>query len=53
MLPTGKEFDDVNLKLDGIRNLPSGAGPIHFIKDFHDTAGRLISVGHIRKFLFS
>ena len=28
---TGKEFDDIKLKLDSIHNLPQGAGPINFI----------------------
>ncbi len=31
---TGKELDDIKLKLDAIHDLPSGAGPINFIKDF-------------------
>src|SRR5215510_8856499 len=31
---TGKEFDDIKLKLDSITDLPNGAGPINFIKDF-------------------
>src|SRR5262245_42180154 len=35
---TGKELDDIKLKLDGIHDLPEGAGPIDFIKDFGDTA---------------
>jgi len=38
---TGKEFDDIKLRLDGIHDLPSGAGPINFIKDFGDTAALL------------
>jgi multidrug efflux pump subunit AcrB len=41
---TGKEFDDIKLKLDGIRDLPSGAGPINFIKDFGDTAALMLTV---------
>jgi transcriptional regulator with AAA-type ATPase domain len=31
---TGKEFDDIKLKLDSITDLPDGAGPIDFVKDF-------------------
>src|ERR1043165_73166 len=41
---TGKEFDDIKLKLDSIRDLPSGAGPINFIKDFGDTAALMLTV---------
>jgi len=40
----GKEFDDIRLKLDSIRDLPSGAGPIDFQKDFGDTAALMLSV---------
>src|SRR5262245_44843601 len=31
---TRNELEDIKLKLDGISDLPSGAGPIKFIKDF-------------------
>jgi multidrug efflux pump subunit AcrB len=41
---TGKQFDDIKLKLDGIKNLPPGAGPIQFIKDFGDTAALMLTV---------
>src|ERR1044071_7890074 len=41
---TGKEFDDIKMKLDSIHNLPQGAGPINFIKDFGDTAARMLTV---------
>ena len=41
---TGKEFDDIKLRLDGIRDLPSGSGPINFIKDFGDTAALMLTV---------
>src|SRR5262249_28266743 len=40
----GKELDDVRLKLDSIRDLPEGAGPIDFIKDFGDTAALMLTV---------
>ncbi len=40
----GKEFDDVRLKIDSIRDLPEGAGPIEFIKDFGDTAALMLTV---------
>src|SRR5688572_3459353 len=35
---TGKELDDIRLKLDDAgRTLPEGAGPVQFVKDFGDT----------------
>ncbi|HQB30957.1 MAG TPA: efflux RND transporter permease subunit [Syntrophales bacterium] len=40
----GKEFDDIKGKLDGIQDLPEGAGPIDFIKDFGDTATVMLTV---------
>lgn len=39
-----KEFDDIKLKLDAITGLPSGAGPIRFVKDFGDTAALMLTV---------
>ncbi|MGE0812933.1 MAG: efflux RND transporter permease subunit [Vicinamibacterales bacterium] len=45
---TGREFDDIKLKLDGIRDLPRGAGPIAFIKDFGDTAALMLTVASPR-----
>ncbi len=41
---TGKQFDDIKLKLDGIADLPEGAGPINFVKDFGDTAALMLTV---------
>jgi multidrug efflux pump subunit AcrB len=41
---TGKEFDDIKLKLDAITDLPDGAGPIDFVKDFGDTAALMLTV---------
>jgi multidrug efflux pump subunit AcrB len=41
---TGEVLDDINLKLAAIRNLPDGAGPITFIKDFGDTATLMLTV---------
>jgi multidrug efflux pump subunit AcrB len=40
----GKEFDDIALKLNSITDLPEGAGPIRFIKDFGDTAALMLTV---------
>jgi multidrug efflux pump subunit AcrB len=39
-----KEWDDVQGRLDAIRNLPEGAGPIQFQKDFGDTATLMLTV---------
>jgi multidrug efflux pump subunit AcrB len=41
---TGREYDDIELRLKGITDLPSGAGPIQFIKDFGDTAALMLTV---------
>jgi multidrug efflux pump subunit AcrB len=41
---TGKEFDDIKMKLDAIDDLPEGAGPIQFLKDFGDTAALMLTV---------
>src|SRR5215510_9996021 len=45
---TGKEFDDIKLKLDAIKDLPDGAGPIDFVKDFGDTAALMMTVASPR-----
>jgi len=45
---TGKEFDDIKLKLDSITDLPQGAGPINFIKDFGDTSALMLTVASPR-----
>ncbi|HKB12930.1 MAG TPA: efflux RND transporter permease subunit [Vicinamibacterales bacterium] len=39
-----KEFDDIKMKLDSIGNLPEGAGPIQFVKDFGDTAALMLTI---------
>jgi multidrug efflux pump subunit AcrB len=41
---TGEQLDDIAMKLDDIRNLPEGAGPIQFLKDFGDTAALMLTV---------
>ena len=43
-----KQFDDIQGKLDTIRDLPAGAGPVNFIKDFGDTAAMLLTVASPR-----
>jgi multidrug efflux pump subunit AcrB len=40
----GKEFDDIALKLNSISDLPEGAGPVKFIKDFGDTSALMLTV---------
>src|SRR2546427_11331164 len=41
---TSKELADIGLRLDGVTNLPQGAGPINFIRDFGDTAALMLTV---------
>lgn len=41
---TSLEFDDIKMKLDSIQDLPQGAGPIQFQKDFGDTAALMLTV---------
>ena len=41
---TGKEFDDIKMKLDAIGPLPDGAGPVVYLKDFGDTAAVMLTV---------
>jgi multidrug efflux pump subunit AcrB len=41
---TDKEFDDVGIKLAQISNLPPGAGPLQYIKDFGDTSALMLTV---------
>lgn len=45
---TAKELDDIALKLNAVQNLPQGAGPINFIKDFGDTAALMLTVASPR-----
>jgi multidrug efflux pump subunit AcrB len=40
----GTDLDDVRLKLDSLRDLPPGAGPIEFEKDFGDTAALTLTI---------
>jgi multidrug efflux pump subunit AcrB len=39
-----KEWDDVQGRLDSIHDLPNGAGPIVFQKDFGDTATLMLTI---------
>jgi hypothetical protein len=42
-------FNDVDLKLRQITNLPQGAGPIQFFSDFGDTAALMLTVASPRE----
>jgi multidrug efflux pump subunit AcrB len=44
----GKQFDDIKLKLDTLRDLPQGAGPVQFVKDFGDTATLMLTLASPR-----
>src|SRR5208283_2992023 len=43
-----KQWDDINLRLNTIDDLPKGAGPIYFLKDFGDTAALMLTVASPR-----
>lgn len=43
-----RELDDIKGKLDSIRDLPEGAGPVNFIKDFGDVSALLLTVASPR-----
>src|SRR5262245_60364220 len=41
---TNKEFDDIKIKLDSLTDLPEGAGPLQYIKEFGETAALMLTV---------
>jgi multidrug efflux pump subunit AcrB len=41
---TARQFDDIAQRLSTIRDLPEGAGPIQFMKDFGDTSALMLTV---------
>src|SRR5262249_14368892 len=41
---TNKEFDDIKVKLDALTDLPEGAGPIQYIKEFGETSALMLTV---------
>jgi RND family efflux transporter MFP subunit len=41
---TAKEFDDIKIKLDSLTDLPDGAGPIQYIKEFGETSALMLTV---------
>ena len=44
----GKQLGDIKIKIDSITDLPEGAGPINFMKDFGDTAALMLTVASPR-----
>ena len=40
---TGKELDDIRLKVSDVQ-LPDGAGPVQFLKDFGDTEALMLTI---------
>jgi multidrug efflux pump subunit AcrB len=43
-IDTGKEFDDIKVKLDALTDLPEGSGPIQYIKEFGETSALMLTV---------
>ena len=41
---TAKEFDDIKIKLDSLADLPQGAGPVQYIKEFGETSALMLTV---------
>lgn len=41
---TATQFDDLGLKLNAIDDLPPGAGPVMYLKDFGDTSALMLTV---------
>jgi multidrug efflux pump subunit AcrB len=41
---TSKEFDDIKIKLDSLTDLPDGAGPMQYIKEFGETSALMLTV---------
>ena len=39
-----KQWDDIALRLNSINDLPDGAGPINFLRDFGETAALMVTV---------
>jgi multidrug efflux pump subunit AcrB len=43
-----KQLDDIAQRLEAVHDLPDGAGPIQYLKDFGDTAALLLTVASPR-----
>src|SRR5215469_10170272 len=41
---TAKEFDDIKIKLDSLTDLPDGAGPMQYVKEFGETSALMLTV---------
>src|SRR5262252_4795836 len=41
---TAREFDDFKVKLDSLTDLPEGAGPIQYIKEFGENAALMLTL---------
>src|SRR4030095_3601431 len=44
LIDTAQQFDDIRLRLDGLRGLPAGAGPVELLKDFDETCALMLTV---------
>src|SRR5262252_5490659 len=44
---TAKEFDDIKIKLDSLGDLPEGAGPVQYIKEFGETSALMLTVASL------
>ena len=44
VVDTKTELDDIALNLGALKDLPQGAGPVNFIRDFGDTAALMLTV---------
>jgi multidrug efflux pump subunit AcrB len=44
VVDTAKEFDDIKIKLDSLTDLPQGAGPMQYIKEFGETSALMLTV---------
>src|SRR5207248_5865362 len=45
---TAKEFDDIKIKLDSLTDLPQGARPVQYIKEFGETSALMLTVASPR-----
>ena len=48
VIDTAKEFDDIKIKLDSLTDLPQGAGPVQYIKEFGETSALMLTVASPR-----
>src|SRR5215471_16386023 len=44
VVDTAKDFDDIKIKLDSLTDLPEGAGPTQYIKEFGETSALMLTV---------